>query len=216
MAITAAAIRRKVLVRLPKPNAVVIRQPVLRHKLPTPKPPVLKKPIPKPAPRPTPKPAPKPVPNPRPPTAGNSAPQPAPYTPAPGLPYDEDLDTEEQELGYQKSGTLADFLARENQANLTHAIKRRALSEQMPGSLRSLLENFAARGMARSTGYGNARSETEADFARQGNEIDTERGGILADIAANRGRYEGEYNARLADILRRRASRAARNSFPAE
>lgn len=134
--------------------------------------------------------------------------------PNPGLPYDEELAAEERELGFERANTLADFLERENATNTAYTQGRRNLDLEMPNAYRGLLNNFGSRGMARSTGYAGARQEAESDFARRGSDLMSARTSDLANVASQRGRYEGQYRARLADIIRRRAQRSVQSSFP--
>lgn len=98
--------------------------------------------------------------------------------------------------------------------------------------LRSILNNFASRGMAFSTGYLNKNQDVEGDYARQQSEAESQKNAALteaqqqeaeensrfqydlSDIASQQAQYEAEQQRQLVAALAEQAA-AAQQIAPA-
>lgn len=93
-----------------------------------------------------------------------------------------------------------------------YATNRAETEARQPDVNRALLSGFAGRGMAYSSGYGDALGRTTADYARRLAALDTgqQRGLAAADASEAQGR--AAYQRSIADILFDQANRMAQNA----
>jgi hypothetical protein len=124
-----------------------------------------------------------------------------------GLGYDEDLDAEET----QARGSLADLLTQtqsdDNNAMFDWTTQTRAVNENAPTLYRRLLNNFAGRGMAYSSGYNTENQSAHNDVAGQLTNLNQVLAQRQAGNLAARTTAQSNLDALLASIARRKASR---------
>lgn len=89
----------------------------------------------------------------------------------------------------------------ENLLNQQYTTSKSDYQQRVPDLARQLLSNFAGRGMAFSTGYGQAVGQQNADIARGLASLDMQRQQQLADITSQRGLANTQYQNDLASSL---------------
>lgn len=77
----------------------------------------------------------------------------------------------------------------------------RQLEDTQDDRYRALLANFAGRGLARSTGYGQAYGDETADYTRRRTELDTANQRGMAQAGMDEANVESSFQAALAAIL---------------
>jgi hypothetical protein len=88
----------------------------------------------------------------------------------------------------------------------------RALDTQQTGRYRELLNNYAGRGMARSTGYANAYTEEQSDAAERRNQMDMANQQGLAQASVDESGAQADFLSNIGQILYGTTSRLAGNA----
>lgn len=105
----------------------------------------------------------------------------------------------------------------ENLLNQQYTTSKTDYEQKIPQLARQLLSGFAGRGMAFSTGYGQAVGEQQADIARGLSGLDLQRQQQLADITSQRGLantgYKNDLASSVVGTVNRLSSRAGTLGF---
>lgn len=100
----------------------------------------------------------------------------------------------------------------ENLLNQQYTTSKSDYEQKIPDLARQLLSGYAGRGMAFSTGYGQAVGQQQADIARGLSGLDLQRQQQLADITSQRGLvgtgYKNDLASSLVGTVNRLSSRA--------
>jgi hypothetical protein len=88
----------------------------------------------------------------------------------------------------------------------------RELETEQPDRYRALLSNFASRGMAYSSGYGNALGKETADYTKARTDLDTANQRGLAAAGLDQSGAQSLFNSQLAAILANSTARLADNA----
>lgn len=122
------------------------------------------------------------------------------------MPYDASYRDQLLNLQAQRA-TFFDELHRQQQALRRQFTQQQYdINQQKPYAFRDVLNNFAGRGMAFSTGYGNAQGRLHQQFAQQLARLTGDERFNLGQLASQKQTYLGNYNTQL-DLLRRAATR---------
>lgn len=112
---------------------------------------------------------------------------------------------------------LINLTSSENLLNQQYTTSKSDYQAKIPQLARQLLSNFAGRGMAFSTGYGQAVGEQNADIARGLANLDLQRQQQLADITSQRGlantQYKNDLASSIVGTVNRLSSRAGTLGF---
>lgn len=81
------------------------------------------------------------------------------------------------------------------------------LNKQHPIDVRNLLNNFAGRGLAFSSGYGNSSSQLGDNYATSLSRLAAARTAALTGFGLDRSNYQNEYLASLSSIRQAAADR---------
>lgn len=108
----------------------------------------------------------------------------------------------------------------ENLLNQQYTTSKSDYQAKVPQLARQLLSGFAGRGMAFSTGYGQAVGDQNADIARGLSNLDLQRQQQLADITSQRGlantQYQNDLATAIVGTVNRLSSRAGTLGFQAK
>lgn len=96
---------------------------------------------------------------------------------------------------------LINLQGQENLLGQQYGTSRRQYEQKIPDMARQLLNSYASRGMAQSTGYGSAVGQQQTDIADQLSNLDMQRQQALADITGQRGLLKTGYQSDLASTL---------------
>lgn len=107
-------------------------------------------------------------------------------------------------FGYQNA--IAELARRRNSLTTDYASKAAQVANETPNVYRRLLSNYAGRGMAYGTGYGQARVNADASIANQLAGLTSTRDAGLASIAAENGRQNQQLQYSLDDLAAQQAA----------
>jgi hypothetical protein len=88
-----------------------------------------------------------------------------------------------------------------NQLNQDYNTQRHIYDQNVPIMARQLLNNYGARGMANSSGYGQAVGNQQADLANQLASLDSSKQVGLANLSSQEGQLNAGYQNDLGSIL---------------
>lgn len=136
---------------------------------------------------------------------------PTPTTPAPAtpgtpegqasLPYDAEANDQRLRLAREQEDYLANLDRQRQAMEQTYAIDRRSAEIAEPAKLRQLLNAYAARGAASSTGYSSAYGDEQAVYANMLANIEGAKATKKSELEQNQTDYTRTYNDRLAQIF---------------
>lgn len=89
-----------------------------------------------------------------------------------------------------------------NTANTNYFTNRRGLDEQLPMDMRRDLNNFAARGMAYSSGYGTSVGDIERNYANKYADLASGRSQYLGGLRSTANQYRNQIRFNLEDLRR--------------
>lgn len=130
-------------------------------------------------------------------------------TGATGLPFDASAADAQVELGTQNNQAQLDFERAQRDFERSILMGQREVEQSRPNDQRNLLEDFAGRGLAFSSGYGYETGQLEngyADILRQLQESGAEGN---ADLQRQKALWEQTFQGRLGSIQQAAARRAA-------
>jgi hypothetical protein len=143
----------------------------------------------------------KPRPNPRPnPTPRANPPQ--------ALPFNPQIAAARRKLFADRMGYLRDYGRQVSDLNTQATSQLRALDIQQPDVNRGILNNFAGRGLAYSSGYGTTLGDATADFQAQRSDINNALGSNIARMRSDRRATMSDYQYQLGNLNQRAASAA--------
>jgi len=116
-------------------------------------------------------------------------------------PFDPQGSVEAINAKRQLDQNLVNLTGQENLLNTQYGMSRRNYEQQVPTMARRLLSNYAGRGMAFSTGYGEAVGQQNTDVANALADLDFQKQQALADITSQRGLSQTGYQSDLATSL---------------
>lgn len=125
------------------------------------------------------------------------------------LPFDADAADAQAQLQAQKNRFESDAVSEQERINREHVNLSRQVQEQKPVAQRNLLENYAGRGLAYSSGYAYDQTDQESQFAKMLAELDQGKTAGMADLLRQRGLFNDEWSQRLQAIQAAAARRLA-------
>ena len=128
---------------------------------------------------------------------------------ATGLPFDPEAADAQQDLQGQKNRFESDATSEGQRIEREYGSQRRSVEDQQPGAAKNLLENYAGRGMAYSSGYSYDQADQQGQYANLLGELEQGRTGGLADLLRQRGLFNDDYAGRLQSIQSAAARRLA-------
>lgn len=123
------------------------------------------------------------------------------------LPYDQQADAERTNAFGARSAYLAQLLQQRAAGDETYTTNERDAEKYHPQQQLSLLNNYGARGMAHSSGYGEAVGRQEGDYTDLLNQIARQHDEGNANFDASQANYDANYNSEMSAILRGQVSR---------
>lgn len=102
---------------------------------------------------------------------------------------------------------LINLTNQENQVNSQYGNSRQQFEQKVPELSRRLLSSYAGRGMAFSSGYGDALGNQQRDITNELSNLDQQKATALADIVSQRGLSNTGYQNDLASSLINTTSR---------
>lgn len=117
------------------------------------------------------------------------------------LPFDEQsaLDRINTKRTYDQN--IIGIGSQRNQINQDYATQKHVYDQNVPIMARQLLNNYGARGMANSSGYGQAVGQQNADLANQLAGLDASKQVGLANLSSQEGQVNAGYQNDLASIM---------------
>lgn len=125
------------------------------------------------------------------------------------LPWDMQRADSQQALLGEKNRFEQDYNDSVYDIEREYTDQRRQVENQMPDARRELLENYAGRGLAYSSGYTHDYGGLEGQFANLLSQLEQGKTGGIADLLRQRGQFNDEWATRLQGIEREAARRAA-------
>lgn len=116
------------------------------------------------------------------------------------LPFDPQTAAQQLLLQKQNQDFNNDLVKQRQQLANSVTTQERDLDLQLPTALRNVLNNFAGRGMAYSSGYGTEYGNTQADFARQRADLERQLQEGMADYDAQQQQAANDYQLALAQL----------------
>lgn len=138
-----------------------------------------------------------------------AAPPGAQQTGATALPYQPEAGDAMLQLLQQKNRFESDMVSEQERINRGYMTSTRDLQEQVPDAQRNLLENYAGRGMAYSSGYAHDQTKQQGQFANMFSELDQNKTQALSEILRQRGLFNDQYALTLQQIQAAAARRLA-------
>lgn len=132
------------------------------------------------------------------------------------LPFDPEKADAENELRGQKDQFAYQANQARNNLERDYTTGKRQVSEEQPNNQRRLLENYAGRGMAYSSGYAYDQGELGRTYANQLGQLEEGRTGGLADLLQQEGLFNNQYGQRMSAIQQAAARRAAEQAAEIE
>jgi hypothetical protein len=124
-----------------------------------------------------------------------------------------------EQLGAKRNldQSLINLTNQENLLNQQYTTSKSDYQAKVPQLARQLLSNYAGRGMAFSTGYGEAVGQQNADIARGLSNLDLQRQQQMADITSQRGiantNYKNDLATSMVGTVNRLSARAGTLGF---
>lgn len=132
------------------------------------------------------------------------------------LPFDPEKADAENDLRGQKDQFAYEANRARNNLERDYTMGKRQVAEEQPNNQRRLLENYAGRGMAYSSGYNYDQGELGRQYANQLGELESGRSGGLADLLQQEGMFNNQYGQRMSAIQAAAARRAAEQAAEIE
>lgn len=128
---------------------------------------------------------------------------------ATSLPFDAEAADAQVSLQAQKNRFESDATAEQGRIEREYVNQRRDVEDEMPEQQRRLLENYAGRGLAYSSGYAYDQGDQKSQYARLLAELEQGKTGGIADLLRQRGQFNDEWSGRLQAIQQAAARRLA-------
>ena len=125
------------------------------------------------------------------------------------LPFDPEAADAQQNLQGQKNRFESDATAEGQRIEREYGSQRRDIEDQQPEDARRLLEGYAGRGLAYSSGYSYDQADQQGQYSNLMSELEQGRTGGLADLLRQRGLFNDDYAGRLQSIQTAAARRLA-------
>ncbi len=116
-------------------------------------------------------------------------------------PYDPQSAVDRMNAATTRSNTLQQITQGRQQLNEDYANSARQAEDAQSGALRGLLGNFAGRGMAYSSGYGNAVGEQNRSYANYTGQLASTKQRGLAGADANEAAAQSNYLGMIGQAL---------------
>ena len=134
---------------------------------------------------------------------------PSASTGATGLPFDPTAADAQVQLQAQKNRFESDAAAEEQRIQREYMMQRRGVEEEMPNAQRELLERYAGRGLAYSSGYAYDQGDQQGQYARLLSQLESGQTDGLADLLRQRGLFNDDWSSRLQAVQAAAARRLA-------
>lgn len=129
-----------------------------------------------------------------------------------GIPYEAGAADSMERLFDERNNAMMQLLQKEQQTNRDYVVQARDVDRARPDMLRNLLNSFAGRGMARSSGYGMGVGQVENQVANLLAELMQKRTGALNQVAEGRRDTERGYNLGLTEAQKAAVRRLAQQA----
>lgn len=117
-----------------------------------------------------------------------------------GLPFDIDAADAQQQLLSRKNRFEQEFTQGQQGLERDYTLQRRSVEDQLPDERRNLLENYAGRGLAYSSGYAYDTGDLEGQYANLLAQLEGGKTEGLADLLRQRGLFNEDYASQLQAI----------------
>lgn len=117
-----------------------------------------------------------------------------------GLPFDVGAADAQQQLLGRKNRFEQEFTQGQQGLERDYMLQRRSVEDALPDERRNLLENYAGRGLAYSSGYAYDTGDLEGQYANLLAELEGGKTEGLADLLRQRGMFNEDYASQLQAI----------------
>lgn len=125
------------------------------------------------------------------------------------LPFDGDAALMQAQLQSQKNLFESQATSEQQRITREYGLQRRAVEDQRPTAQRNLLEDYAGRGLANSSGYAYDQADQQSQFAKLLAELDQGKTEGFADLLRQRGVFNDSWAAQLQAVQAAAARRLA-------
>lgn len=131
------------------------------------------------------------------------------------LPLDPVLEAQRRQAAQRLANFQQSDLVRRNNANLDTTNTLRSIDEQAPSVYRRLLNNYAGRGLAYSSGYGYAYGDQANQIANAKSKANSALASLLAGYDSEAQAQNSDYQLTLDELLAEQAAKNAANPLAA-
>lgn len=127
------------------------------------------------------------------------------------LPLDPELEAQRRRAAQKLANFQQSDLVRRNNANMDTTNTLRSIDEEAPNVYRRLLNNYAGRGLAYSSGYGYAYGDQANQIANSKSKAQSALASLLAGYDAENQAENSDYQLTLDELLAEQAAKNAAN-----